>query len=210
MKLFNKRNQKGFTLVEMMSVTAIVAMMTAMSAPHFLGMKISANEGAAQASLRSLQTVMEDYRFANGSYPSSGAQLTSFVNSYYGSQSILSNIDSDTWVFEGYRYTYYQFNASSWEWLATPRVDNITGNRVFLLTEAGFLNGSSSTQSDSQTTGGGRPSNSSIGTGDGGRTDVTFDPEGRIITLTHLTPAGTHIIFGSTSSHTNVVLETVE
>jgi len=163
--------------------------------------KIGANEGTAQANLKSLQSVMEDYRFVNGSYPSSSAQLTNFVNSYYGRQSVLSNTDSDTYVFQGYRYTYYQLDASAWEWVATPRVVNITGNRVFLLTEAGFLNGSSSTQSDSQTTNGQRPpSDATFGTGGGGWTVITFKEEdGDIISFAHVTSTGTRLTSGGNS-----------
>ena len=136
MKRFRK-NQKGFTLVEIMSVAAIIAMMTAMSVPNFVRMKVSSNEAAAQASLASLYTLVEDYRFANGSYPETSEAknlFASFVESYYGKQSIISNLNSSGtyWSFQGYRYDYIR-QPEGWEYAAIPDQPGRTGNRYFAI-----------------------------------------------------------------------------
>ena len=138
MKRF-RNNQKGFTLVEIMSVVAIISMITAMSVPNFLRVKVNSNEAAAQASLKSLYTLIEDYRFANGIYPADKSQITTFVNSYYGKQSIISNLDSsgNYFAFQGYRFDYRQPNTGTFEWIAMPDVMDVTGTKLFIITEAG-------------------------------------------------------------------------
>ena len=139
MKGFRKGNKKGFTLVEIMAVTAIIGMMTALSVPNFLRMKIDSNESAAQENLRSLYTLIEDYRFANGSYPTGATQLTDFVDTYYKKHSVISNPTSDYWMFHGYRYDYRQPSSGIWEWIAIPDAVNVTGNRFFVMNESGAL-----------------------------------------------------------------------
>ena len=141
MKRFRNGSKKGFTLVEIMSVVAIASMITAMSLPHFLSMRVSSNETAAQASLASLYTLVEDYRFANGSYPDTGdakSLFANFVNGYYGKQSVISNLDSsgNYWSFQGYRYDYQLF-PGGWEYAALPDQPGITGNRYFAINSSG-------------------------------------------------------------------------
>ena len=177
MKRFKKENQKGFTLVEVMAVTAIIGMMTAMSLPNFIRMKVTSNESAAEMNLKELGPLMEDYRFVNGSYPANGTQLTNFVNTYYRKQSIISNPSSDTWVFQGYRYTYVQLDAGSWEWTATPQLANITGSRVFVLRESGFIGGGPII-SVARVVGIQGNVTATVGTGDNNTNQITFDGDG--------------------------------
>ena len=141
MRLF-KKNKKGFTLVEMTAVVAIVSMMTAMSVPQFVRMKAGANETAAQANLASLNTLVSDYYFVNGTYPDTATAktlFTSFVNTYYGKQSVVSNLDAsgNYWLFQGYRYDYRQVNAAKWECIAVPDRPQLTGNRYFIIDDSG-------------------------------------------------------------------------
>ena len=136
-----RKNQKGFTLVEIMAVVAVIGMITAMSLPHFLSLRVGANEAAAQTNLKSLYTLIEDYRFANGAYPQSKTDVTHFVSRYYGKQSVISNADSsgNYFRFQGYRYDYRMPRTGMWEWIAMPDVVQVTGNRYFTITESGTL-----------------------------------------------------------------------
>ena len=149
MKRFRK-NQKGFTLVETMSVVAIVSMLTAMSLPHFLSLRVGANEAAAQVNLKSLYALMQDYQFAYGSFPGFQAGnkgvIGRFVNDYYGSHPVISNSnngggsvnENSYFLFQGYRYDVVSYG-NTFIWACGPDRDGITGNRYFKISEDGVV-----------------------------------------------------------------------
>src|SRR5277367_5987767 len=63
------RRQKGFSLIELLIVVAIILIIAAISIPNLLRARISANEASAVASLRTINTAMISY---NSSYPTVG------------------------------------------------------------------------------------------------------------------------------------------
>lgn len=60
-------NQKGFTLIELVVVTAIIAVVAAVAVPQYTSYKNRAYNTSVQASLRSLFTACQDYWTFNGS-----------------------------------------------------------------------------------------------------------------------------------------------
>ncbi len=127
------RSKKGFTLVEIMIVVAIIVLLAAIAIPNLLRARLSANEATAIAAMRTLSTAMEGYRAAQ-SPPSYPAQLT-MLNA-----SNPPYIDS---VLAGGNKSGYNFALSgggtTYSVLATPLTANVTGVRNFFVDQSGVV-----------------------------------------------------------------------
>ncbi|MFA5060331.1 MAG: prepilin-type N-terminal cleavage/methylation domain-containing protein [Candidatus Omnitrophota bacterium] len=77
-------NKRSFTLVEMMIIVAVIGVLTAIAIPNLIKAKMSANDVAAQAGLRTIATALENYLIFNSSYPASVDALTGGVSPYLG------------------------------------------------------------------------------------------------------------------------------
>jgi type IV pilus assembly protein PilA len=67
------RNSKGFSLIELLIVVAIILIIAAIAIPNLLRARIAANEASAVAALRTLNTAQISY---NSSYPTVGFATT--------------------------------------------------------------------------------------------------------------------------------------
>ena len=63
------RKQKGFSLIELLIVVAIILIIAAIAIPNLLRARIASNESSAVASIRTINTAMVSY---NSAYPSVG------------------------------------------------------------------------------------------------------------------------------------------
>ena len=129
----DKKVKKGFSLVEIMIVVAIIVILALISIPNLLRARITAKETLAKSSLRSISTAMIAYKISNSTYL--GVTL-----------SVLSNttppyIDSmlGSGKKEGYDFTLTPVSADTYVCVATPESQGISGVCSFCVSEDGVI-----------------------------------------------------------------------
>lgn len=126
--------KKGFTLVEIMIVVAIIILLAAIAIPNLLRARLNANEAAAISSLRTISTACESFRAAQTSptYPATLATLSGATPAY-----IDATLGSGTK--QGYTYTYVLVGANQYTCTAAPQTAGVTGSRTFFVDETGVI-----------------------------------------------------------------------
>lgn len=71
MQKFKLSNEKGFTLIELMIVVAIIGILAAIAIPNFMAYQCKANQREGQAQMSNLRTALEAYYAENNTYTNS-------------------------------------------------------------------------------------------------------------------------------------------
>ena len=95
-KLHTMKDQKGFTLIELMIVIAIIGILAAIAIPQFSAYRTRSYNSAAQADLRNATTAQEAYFVDNQLYTQDGALLAGAVYGFYTSENVVFTIASAT------------------------------------------------------------------------------------------------------------------
>ncbi|MFH1778485.1 MAG: prepilin-type N-terminal cleavage/methylation domain-containing protein [Candidatus Omnitrophota bacterium] len=124
--------KKGFTLVEIMIVVAIIALLAAIAIPNLLRARHNANETAAIGALRTLASACISYRAVNAAYPTTLGALSGSTPPY---------IDATlgTGTKQGYIFTAPAGTANIFSVTATPESTGVTGTRIFYVSEDGVI-----------------------------------------------------------------------
>ncbi len=78
--------KKGFTIIELLIVIAVIAILIGITLPRFRGMQEEGNITKAKGELRTLQTAVESYYIHNNNtYPTSLSSLTTASPNIIGS-----------------------------------------------------------------------------------------------------------------------------
>ena len=74
-----KKNNKGFTLIEIMVVVIILGLLAGLVLPRILGQEEKAKFEATKVQIRSLEDALDSYKLDNGFYPTTDQGLESLI-----------------------------------------------------------------------------------------------------------------------------------
>ncbi len=126
--------KRGFTLVEIMIVVAIVIVLVTLSIPNILSSRRVANEGAAIANLRTVNNSCQLYNINQETFP---ATLESLSPDYL-------EPDLASGRKQGYQYAYILVDQDHFTVNANPASTGLLQGKYYFMDESGVIRWNSS------------------------------------------------------------------
>jgi type IV pilus assembly protein PilA len=141
-----RSKQKGFSLIELLIVVAIILIIAAIAIPNLLRAKMAANEASAVGSMRTINTSNVEYSTTYGGFPSALAALGGPA----GGTATASSAELIDAVLAGGTKSGYSFsyttgatdsngNILAYTMTAIPTSVGTTGQRQFFTDQSGVI-----------------------------------------------------------------------
>ena len=142
-----RKTEKGFSLIELLIVVAIILIIAAIAIPNLLRSKMAANEASAVGSLRSINTACVSYSTTYGQFPDTLVKLgpPAAPPATAAAADLIDSVLASG-VKSGYTFT---FNApgttaggavgTTYDVNANPTTAGVTGQRHFFTNQTGVI-----------------------------------------------------------------------
>ena len=136
------RKQKGFSLIELLIVVAIILIIAAIAIPNLLRSKMAANQASAVGSLRTLNTACIAYSTNYNQFPAALTNLGHMASGGTASSTSADLIDSVLALGTKSGYTFVSTAGSlnqSYSITATPITAATTGQNMYYTDQSGVI-----------------------------------------------------------------------
>jgi prepilin-type N-terminal cleavage/methylation domain-containing protein len=131
--------RRGFTLMEIMIVLAIIALLVGISVPGFLRARLTANESAARANLQTISVAMANYHTTSGG-AYTGATLNGLATATPPYFDTVLGCAAPPCAKSGYQFAEIAVDTAQTYFIwAEPVNANITGISTFCVTDDGVV-----------------------------------------------------------------------